>query len=154
MPFGKSKHPDPDTKAADADPDPESPPPYTIVCPEQNNGILLSTVGDFPGYDIVKIHGVVYGTTVRRSFRSFKTTSVRNTGKEYHHTCEAYKLTSLVQDAREEAVDRMVEGVKATGANAAYGFRFDSEVMGEFGELSQVCCCATAVTVVPKYAEK
>lgn len=146
MVFGKSKAPEPEAE-------PESPPPYSVVNPEQNDGVLLSTVAEFPGYKVTKIHGVVYGTTVRRGNRLFLSSSTRSTDS-YPLSSEAYKLTSLVQDAREEAVHRMLEGVKATGANAAYGLRFDSEVMGEFGELSQICCCATAVSIFPTSSGK
>lgn len=126
---------------------PKSPPPYSIVSPEQNDGILLSTLGEIPGYEVIKFHGIVYGTTVRSGGYNMEKSDER---KDSLYGGEAYRLTSLVQAAREQATDRMIEGVKASGANAAVGLRFDSESMGRVSDASQVCCCATAVSVVPR----
>lgn len=132
------------------------PPPYSIANSEQNGGIVLSTTGDVPGYEIVKNHGVVFGTTVRKgtNFSMWKSDGekqqAKRDGRKGSSSVELYRLTNLVQTTREEAIDRMIEGVKATGANAACGLRFDSECIGQLGEISQVCCCATAVSVVPK----
>lgn len=40
-------------------------PPYSIASPRQNDGILLSTVEEFPGFEVTDFHGVVYGTSLR-----------------------------------------------------------------------------------------
>lgn len=62
----------------------------------------------------------------------------------------------LVVAAREEAVERMLQGVKEVGGNAAQGFRFDSGGMDfsssgyDTVNMATICCYATAVTVRPR----
>lgn len=130
------------------------PPPYSIMSSNQDGDIILSTTGEIPGFKIDKNHGVVFGTTVRRgkNFSMMLTDEGKKDGEEGKRgltSSELYMQTSLVQVTFEEAVERMIAGVKATGANAACGIRFDSEYIGHTN-ISQVCCCATAVSVVPK----
>lgn len=129
----------------------EAPPPYTLVTPEQAHGILLSTAGDFPGYDIIKIHGVVYGESVRELTESKHMPLFgKRSSRGSLLTTENTEYTSLVRTTRKEAVNRMLQGVKAAGANAAYAIRFDAESQGHDNTRSQVCCIATAVSVIPR----
>lgn len=135
---------------------PEPPPPYSIADPEQDGGIVLSTTEDVPGFEIVKNHGVVFGATARRgmNFNMLKSggeeREASKGGIRGKVSEELYRLTSLIQMAREEAIDRMITGVKATGANAACGLRFDLESIGQTVDIYQVTCCVTAVSVVPQ----
>lgn len=116
---------------------------YAIVQPTQHHGIIISTGNDIPGYEIVEVHGVVYGMTVRS--RNF----VSNIGAGLKSLVggELKSWTKMVVSSRDEAVDRLVAGVRQTGANAVYAFRFDNGSIGE--GLSEVCCYGTAVTVRP-----
>lgn len=106
-------------------------------------------VGEFPDHDIVRTHGIVYGETVRglRARVEFKSNRKKR-GNDSANSVEIINKIALFGAVREEAISRMVEGIKATGGNAACGVRFDTEV-GRDGEIL-ACCLATAESVVPR----
>ncbi|QST02267.1 YbjQ family protein (plasmid) [Pontibacillus sp. ALD_SL1] len=57
---------------------------------------------------------------------------------------EVKQYTSMLEDARKEAIDRMVENAASMGANAIVMMRFDS---GEVGQnMSEIIAYGTAVT--------
>ena len=51
--------------------------------------------------------------------------------------------TKLLEDARREAVDRLVQSATAAGANAVVMMRFDSSEMGQ--TMSEIVAYGTAV---------
>jgi uncharacterized protein YbjQ (UPF0145 family) len=87
-----------------------------LVQPSDHHGVLISTGNDLPGYEIVQTHGVVYGITVRS----------RNLGANIGAALkslvggELKALTKNVVTSRDEALDRLVSGVRAVGGNAVY----------------------------------
>ena len=83
-----------------------------------------------------------------------------DTDEHENPTGEVKNRTMLVVAAREEAVNRMLQGVKEVGGNAAQGFQFDSGGMGfttsgyDIVNMATICCYATAVTVRPRKGPK
>jgi uncharacterized protein YbjQ (UPF0145 family) len=61
---------------------------------------------------------------------------------------EIHEYTSMLEDSRRQAVDRMVENATAMGANAITMMRFDSSELGQ--SMAEVVAYGTAVVVRPK----
>ncbi|GDY31584.1 UPF0145 protein [Gandjariella thermophila] len=97
--------------------------------------ILLSTMNDVPGYQVVRVMGEVFGPTVR-SRNAFS-----NMGAGFKAIAggELKGLTKLLQESRQEALAR--------GANAVLAMRFDCNELG--GTASEIAAYGTAVCVVP-----
>ncbi|MFO1025530.1 MAG: heavy metal-binding domain-containing protein [Acetobacteraceae bacterium] len=60
---------------------------------------------------------------------------------------EILELTSLLEDTRRQATDRLVSNAAMMGANAVVMMRFDSSVIGQM--MSEVVAYGTAVVVEP-----
>jgi len=88
----------------------------------KNFGILLSNLEIVPGRKIGKHLGLVQGSTVRAKHigRDFMAGLKNVVGGEL----KGY--TELLQESREEAVERMVQQAKAIGANAVLNVRFST----------------------------
>jgi uncharacterized protein YbjQ (UPF0145 family) len=82
--------------------------------------ILLSNTETVPGHRIVEFYGVVTGNTVRAKHigRDLMAGLKNIVGGEL----KGY--TELLQDSREEAIERMVDQARAAGANAVVNVRF------------------------------
>lgn len=94
--------------------------------------MLLSTTDTIAGKTIVKHLGLVRGNTIRaRHIGKDILAGLRNlVGGE---VCE---YTKLLGEAREQALDRMIEEARNLGANAIVGVRFStSEVMTHAAEI-------------------
>ena len=82
--------------------------------------MLLSNLELVPGRRIVKHLGLVQGSTVR----------AKHVGKDFFAGLkniiggELKAYTELLQESREEAVQRMVQQAEAAGANAVLNVRF------------------------------
>lgn len=103
--------------------------------------MLLSTTDSISGKTIVKHLGMVKGSTVR----------ARHLGRDIMAIFkniiggEISDYTKLMAEAREQAVDRMVEEARLLGANAVIHINFaSSEIMGA---ASEVLVYGTAVVV-------
>lgn len=83
-------------------------------------GIALSNTETIPGKTIVEFYGVVSGNTVR----------AKHIGRDIMAGLknivggELVGYTELLQDSRQEALDRMVEQARSMGANAVVNVRF------------------------------
>ena len=82
--------------------------------------MLCSNTEDIPGQQIVEFYGVVTGSTVRaKHFGRDIAASLKNfVGGEL----KGY--TELLQEARKEALHRMMEQARSVGANAIINVRF------------------------------
>ena len=60
---------------------------------------------------------------------------------------EVTQYTSLLEDSRRHAIDRMIENARLLGANAVVAMRFDSSEMGQ--QLTEIVAYGTAVVVRP-----
>ncbi len=88
-----------------------------------NSGeILLSNIEFLPGYTVVKHLGLVQGSTVR----------AKHVGRDMMAGLknivggELKGYTELLEESRQEAIQRMVQQAKATGANAVINVRFST----------------------------
>ena len=60
---------------------------------------------------------------------------------------EVSQFTSVLEDARRHAIDRMIENAKLLGANAVIAMRFDSAEIGKAP--AEVVAYGSAVVVTP-----
>ena len=60
---------------------------------------------------------------------------------------EVTQYTSLLEDSRRHAIDRMIDNARLLGANAVVAMRFDSSEMGQ--QLTEIVAYGTAVIVRP-----
>ena len=60
---------------------------------------------------------------------------------------EVTQYTSLLEDSRRHAVDRMIDNARLLGGNAVVAMRFDSSEMGQ--QLTEIVAYGTAVVVRP-----
>jgi uncharacterized protein YbjQ (UPF0145 family) len=103
--------------------------------------IIITTTNDLPGYEVVQVHGEVFGLIVRaRNVFS-------NIGAGFRTVFggEAKGYTTLLTDSRNQAVDRLREAARAQGANAVLAMRFDCNEIADI--MSEVAAYGTAVTV-------
>lgn len=103
--------------------------------------LIIVTTERIQNYKIKEVKGPVFGLTVR----------ARGIGKDIFASLkglvggEITQYTEMLEDARKQALDRMVENAKAMGANAIIMVRFDS---GEIGQnMSEIVAYGTAVVV-------
>jgi uncharacterized protein YbjQ (UPF0145 family) len=105
--------------------------------------MIVTTTENIPGTRVTQTLGQVFGLTVRTrglggniaaGFRSI-------VGGEVG----AY--VKLLEDARRQALDRMVQNATAMGANAVTMMRFDSSEIGN--TMSEIVAYGTAQVVVP-----
>jgi uncharacterized protein YbjQ (UPF0145 family) len=105
--------------------------------------MILVTTDEVPGRRVARVLGMVRGNTIRgRHVGKDILAHLRNAaGGEIH------EYTKLMAEAREQAVDRMVEEATALGADAVLAVRFQtSEVMSGAAEMM---CYGTAVVLAP-----
>ena len=103
--------------------------------------IVVSTMNDLPGHDVVEVHGEVFGLVVRarNAFSNFGSSLRTVFGGE------ASGYTKLLSDSREQAIERLREAAGAKGANAVLAMRFDCNEIADL--MSEVAAYGTAVTV-------
>jgi len=103
--------------------------------------IIITTMNDLPGYDVVDVHGEVFGLIVRsrNAFSNIGATLRTISGGEV----KGY--TKLLSDSRNHAVERLKDAARERGANAVIAMRFDCNDIGNI--MSEVAAYGTAVTV-------
>ena len=82
--------------------------------------MLCSNTEDIPGQQIVEFYGVVTGSTVRAKHIGRDIAA----GLKNFVGGELKGYTELLQEAREEALHRMMEQARSVGANAVVNVRF------------------------------
>lgn len=103
----------------------------------------LSNLEHLPNYTITERLDVVYGSTVRSKhigkdlFASFKNLVGG----------ELVAYTELLEESRQEAIDRMIVKAQALGANAIVGVRFSTSSIAQGA--SELFVYGTAVKAVP-----
>jgi uncharacterized protein YbjQ (UPF0145 family) len=103
--------------------------------------ILVSTMNDVPGYEVVAVHGEVFGL-VARARNAFS-----NIGAGFRTLVggEAKGYTKLLSDSRDQATQRLREATAMRGGNAVIAMRFDCNEIGDI--ISEVAAYGTAVTI-------
>jgi uncharacterized protein YbjQ (UPF0145 family) len=94
--------------------------------------VILTTAETIHGKSVVRTLGLVRGNTIRaRHIGRDITAAFRNIVGG-----EVTEYTKLLAEAREQALDRMVDEARSLGANAIIAMRFStSEVMSGAAEL-------------------
>ena len=103
--------------------------------------MIIVTTPYLTGHRVVEAKGHVFGLVVRsRGLAGNVAANLRSlVGGEIH------EYTSLLEDTRRQALDRMVQNATVLGANAVLSFRFDSSELS--GSMSEIVAYGTAVVV-------
>jgi uncharacterized protein YbjQ (UPF0145 family) len=103
--------------------------------------MIVTTTSEVAGLRVARTHGLVRGNTIR----------VKHLGKDILAVMrflvggEVREYTKMMGQAREQALDRMLEEADALGANGVICVRFQtSKVMTG---ASEILCYGTAVTL-------
>ena len=106
-----------------------------------SRAMIITTTENIPEARVVKTLGQVFGLTVRsRSLGGNITALLKSlVGGEIR------SYVKLNEDARRQAIDRMVQNAAAMGANAVTMMRFDSTEMGR--SMSEIVAYGTARVV-------
>ena len=105
--------------------------------------MLIVTTNDLPGYKVTRVIGEINGLTVR----------TRNVGAQFGAALksigggELKGLTKQLQQARQEALDRLTEAAQAMGATAVLAVRYDSNELA--GTFQEILAYGTAVIAEP-----
>jgi uncharacterized protein YbjQ (UPF0145 family) len=105
--------------------------------------MLISTTERITGYEVAQTLGEVFGITVR-SRGLFGNIGA---GLKSLVGGEIKQYTSLLEQAREHAVQRLAERAEAMGADAVVMMRFDSSEIGN--TMSEIVAYGTAVKLRP-----
>jgi uncharacterized protein YbjQ (UPF0145 family) len=110
---------------------------------EEIEVLLVTTMNDVPGYEVVEVYGEVFGliARARNAFSNF------GAGLRTIVGGEAGGYTRLLTDSRNQAVERLRAAAIARGANAVIAMRFDCNELG--GVISEVAAYGTAVKIAP-----
>jgi uncharacterized protein YbjQ (UPF0145 family) len=105
--------------------------------------MIIATTPYVAGQRVAETKGQVFGLVVRsRGLAGNLAAGLRSlVGGEIH------EYTSLLEDTRRQAIDRMVQNATLVGANGVISMRFDSSELG--GTMSEIVAYGTAVVLVP-----
>jgi uncharacterized protein YbjQ (UPF0145 family) len=103
--------------------------------------MIISTAQDIPGKRMTQSLGLVRGSSVRaRHLGKDILAIMRNiAGGEIH------EYTKMLAEAREQAIDRMIEEAESLGANAVIAVRFQTSMVQ--AGAAEMLCYGTAVVV-------
>jgi uncharacterized protein YbjQ (UPF0145 family) len=105
--------------------------------------VIVTTTENIPGYRVTQVLGLIFGLTVRSRGVGGNVAA----GLKSLVGGEIRSYTKLLEDARREAIDRLVENATAAGANAVVMMRFDSSEMGQ--TMSEIVAYGTGIVVQP-----
>ena len=101
--------------------------------------MLVVTTENLVGYRVVEVKGQVFGVVVRsRGLAGNLLAGLRSIIGG-----EITEYTSLLEEARRHAIDRMVKNAKMMGGNAVVMMRFDSSEIGQ--TMSEIVAYGTVV---------
>src|SRR5438876_8553200 len=100
--------------------------------------MLITTMNDVPGHEVVEVYGEVFGLTVR-SRNAF---SQMGSGLKSMFGGELKGMTQALSDSRTQVMERMVAEAEQKGANAILAMRFDTSEMG--ANWTEICAYGTA----------
>lgn len=105
--------------------------------------MIVVTTPFLAGHRIVESKGMVFGLVVRsRGLGGNIMASLRSLGGG-----EIHEYTSLLEDSRRQALDRLIANATLLGANAILSMRYDSSSLS--GSMSEIVAYGTAVLVSP-----
>lgn len=106
--------------------------------------MIVTTTGDIHGQRVVRTHGLVRGNTLR----------ARHIGHDIMALLrsivggEITDYTKMLAEAREQALDRMIEEARALDANAVIAIRFSTAYV--MANVAEILVYGTAVTTEPE----
>lgn len=105
--------------------------------------MIVTTTENVSGHRVQRALGQVFGVVVRsRGLGGNIVAGLRSLmGGEIH------EYTALLEDARRQAIDRMVQNAALMGANAVVRMAFDSSEMGT--TMTEIVAYGTAVVMEP-----
>jgi uncharacterized protein YbjQ (UPF0145 family) len=104
--------------------------------------MIVATTPYVAGHRVSETKGHVFGLVVRsRGLSGNILAGLRSIGGG-----EIHEYTSLLEDTRRQALDRMIQNATLMGANAVISMRFDSSEIA--GTMSEIVAYGTAVVVV------
>lgn len=105
--------------------------------------MIISTAPYIAGFRVTETKGQVFGLVVRsRGLGGNLMAGLRSiAGGEIH------EYTSLLEDTRRQAIDRMVQNATMVGGNAVISMRFDSSELAS--TMSEIVAYGTSVVIVP-----
>lgn len=106
----------------------------------------LSNLESIPAHRIVKQFDVVYGSTVRSKHAGRDILA----GLKNIVGGELTAYTELLEESRQEAIQRMIDKAHALGANAIIGIRFSTSSITQGA--AELFVYGTAVLVTPNIA--
>lgn len=103
--------------------------------------MIITTTENIPGHRVIDVKGEVFGLVVRsRGLGGNIMAGLRSIVGG-----EITEYTELLEHARQDAIDRMVQHAEAKGANAVVMMRFDSSEMGD--TMSEIVAYGTGVVI-------
>jgi uncharacterized protein YbjQ (UPF0145 family) len=103
--------------------------------------MIVATTENLAGHKVVETLGQVFGVVVRsRGIGGNLAAAIRSIGGG-----EIKEYTTLVEDTRRHAIDRLVANATLMGADAVVMMRFDSSEIGQ--TMSEVVAYGTAVKI-------
>lgn len=115
---------------------------YLAPMETQKKAVWISTTNEIPGHKVVRYVGIAFGATVRS----------RGIGGDFcagcQSTCggEVTAYTVMAIDARNQALQRMIQNAASMGANAVIGVKIDSDQIGQ-GANNATIAYGTAVII-------
>ena len=108
--------------------------------------MIVVTTPYLSGHRVVDSKGMVFGLVVRsRGLGGNVMASLRSLGGG-----EIHEYTTLLEDTRRQALDRLVQNATVMGANAIISMRFDSSEMASY--MTEIVAYGTAVVIEPDAA--
>ena len=104
---------------------------------------MLFTSNYVPGYEIDEVLGMVYGITVRSRGVGGNILA----GHRIISVGEIIEYTVMAHQARQQALDRLMESAQSLGANAVISVVFDSTKIG--GTIDEIITFGTDVSISP-----
>ena len=106
--------------------------------------MIVATTENIPGHRVREMFGQCFGVVVRsRGVAGNLAAGLRSlVGGEIK------EYTTMLEEARRHAIDRLVENARAMGGNAVVMMRFDSSEIGQ--TMSEVVAYGTAVWIEPE----
>jgi uncharacterized protein YbjQ (UPF0145 family) len=105
--------------------------------------VIVTTTENIPGYRVIEVKGHVFGLVVRSrglggNIAAGLRSLVGGEIKEY---------TSLLEQTRRHATDRLIQNAQVMGANAIVMMRFDSTEIAQM--MTEIVAYGTAVVIEP-----
>lgn len=108
--------------------------------------MIIVTTDSVPGFAVAESFGLVRGNTIRARFIGKDLMAV------FRHIAggEIKEYVKMMAEAREQAIDRMVEEAESLGANAVIGVHFQTAMVMQGA--AEIMAYGTAVQLRPEDA--